>query len=191
MKLSDLFPPSPGNVGGKCIVCGRMTKSGHRIDFSDNFTMWALLQEGDCICEHCYTLCRDQKYRRKSWVATKDGIKFLEKKDLLSTLLSPPNPPFAIYITKSGKKQGFLLLVKRPSLSRDRFFIAFEDSLVWVDRKKLEEMVAVAEAARKLKFRKSDLLDPSTKCWVHRDLCEKIVEFRKNPLWEVVVYAIP
>lgn len=189
-SISHMFPPTLGNTVGKCVVCGENTQNGHKIDFSERFTSWSLLTDGDCICEHCYTLCRDQQYRRKSWVVTPGEVTFLTRKDVIPVLLNPPDPPFSIYITKSGKKQGFLHLINKPALSRNRFFIAFEDTPVFVDRGLLKQMVKVAEEAKAKKFKKSDMIDPSVKCWEHRDLCETILKFRKNPLWEVVVYGI-
>ena len=119
-----------------------------------------------------------------------DGIQFLTRKDVLPTLLEPPEPQFAIYVTKSGKKQGFLLLMNRVSTSRDTYYVAFEDSLIFVERMIIKEMAEVAKEARKLKFTKSDLVNPSVKRWEHEGLCEKILRYRSNPLWEVVVYAV-
>ena len=191
LYASDFFPPTPGDKKGRCIICGRETEHGHEIDFSEKFTMWSALQEGEVICEHCYTMARNQDYRRKSWVADRNGVRFLEKEEILPTLLEPPEPPFTIFITKSKKKQGFLLLANRVSYSRDRYFIAFEDQLVFVDRKVLKRMVEVARRARELKFSKTELLQgPKTVRWQYPELCEEILSFLGNPLWEVVVYAV-
>jgi len=191
LRTSQLFPPAHGNLTGTCIICGFQTSKGHKIDFSDNFTSWNLLQEGSCICEYCYTLCRNQDYRRKSWVASLEGIRFLRRSEILDTLLQPPEPPFATYITKSGKKQGFLNLVNRINYSRNRFYIAFEDSLLFINRSELAEMVEVARKARQLKFGKSELLgNIKVKHWEHRELCEQILKFAKNPVWEVVVFGV-
>jgi hypothetical protein len=95
-----------------------------------------------------------------------------------------------MYITKTGKKQGFLHLINRVNYSRDRYFIAFDDELIFVEREKLKEMLLLAEQARKLGFSKSDLISPSVKRWMHREICERILEFSGNPVWQVVVYAI-
>ncbi len=191
LRTSQLFPPTEGGEVGTCIVCGTSTRKGHRIDFSSNFTAWSMLWDGDCICEYCYTLCRDQQYRRRSWVATKQGIRFLQKSEILEVLLNPPEPPFAIYITRTGKKQGFLQLVNRLSYSREHYFIAFDDALVFVNRGELEEMVEIAKKARALKFTKAELLsEPAVHRWQHRELCEQIVKLAKKPLWEVIVYAV-
>jgi CRISPR type IV-associated protein Csf1 len=190
-RVSELFAPTKGNRTGKCVVCGYPTEHGHPLDFSDNFTSWSLLEQGDCICEYCYSLVRKQEYRRKSWIATLNGVRFLQRTEILPTMCNPPDPPFAMYITKSGKKQGFLHLINRVNYSKDRYVIAFDNEQIWVNLATLCEMVDIAKQARKLGFSKSDLRKPSVKRWEHRELCQKIERFSKNPLWEVVVYAIP
>ncbi|XRP97793.1 hypothetical protein ACO3UB_08340 (plasmid) [Methanocaldococcus sp. 16A] len=191
LRVSELFSPTHGDKKGTCVVCGFETEKGHKIDFSGNFTAWNELQEGNVICEYCYTLVREQQYRRKSWVANKEGVRFLQKDEILDTLMNPPQPPFAIYLTKSGKKQGFLKLINRVAYSKKQYFTAFEDSLIFVEQDVLREMVDVARKARKLKFSKTELLEgPKTHNWIYDDLCKQIERFRKNPLWEVVVYAV-
>lgn len=193
LSVSQFFEPTLPDkpLEGRCIVCEQYTRNGHKIDFSNNFTSWNLLGDGDCICEYCYTLCRDQQYRRKSWVATPDGIKFLKREEVLPVLLDPPKIPFAIYITRSGKKQGFLHLRKRVNYSKERYYIAFEDELLFITRFELQRMVDVAKKARELKFPKTELINGvSITRWQYEDLCMQIEELRNNPVWEVVVYAI-
>jgi len=189
LRASEFFKPNYGSLSGKCVICGFKTDKGHPVEFSDNFTAWNLLHEGNCICEFCYELVKNQDYRRKSWIATVEGVKFLKKDEILPTLLDPPIP-FAIYITRTGKKQGFLQVISKVNYSKERFFIAFDDELIYVERDQLNEMVDLAKRARKLGFTKSDLREPSVKRWKYRDVCEAISDFSKNPLWEVVVYAV-
>jgi len=190
LRASEFFEPTGGgSVAGKCIICGFPTDRGHSIDLSGNFTAWNLLQEGNCICEFCYTLLKNQDYRRKSWIASLNGVEFLKREDIPPIMLDPPTP-FAMYVTKTGKKQGFLHLINRVNYSKDRYFIAFDDELIFVERDKLEEMVKLAQHARDLGFSKSDLISPSTKRWEHREICEKILEFSGGPVWQVVVYAV-
>jgi len=191
LRLSELFEPKPGDKKGQCVVCGCTTEKGHKIDFSNNFTAWPDLQAGNVICEYCYALVRDQQYRRKSWVVSKEGVKFLKKDEILDVLLNPPEPPFGIYITKSGKKQGFLKIINRVNYSRKHYFIAFEDNLIYVDVELLKRMVEVAKTARSLKFSKTELLQGArTYHWEHEELCGSIEELKNMPLWEVVVFAI-
>ncbi len=189
LRASKFFPKIDGHLKGRCIICGFSTDKGHRIDFSDNFTAWNLLQQGDCVCEYCYSLISNQDYRRKSWIAHIGGVTFLKRTEILPTMLNPP-VPFAMYVTKTGKKQGFLHLINRVNYSKHRYFIAFDDELIFVDRRKLEYFISLAKTARMLKFTKSDLLSPSVKCWKHRKICEEIMKVRDNPLWRLVVYAV-
>lgn len=191
LKISEFFPPTQGKLKGTCVVCGDYTEHGNKIDFSSNFTAWSLLQEGNCICEHCYTLCRDQTYRRNSWVASKEGVKLLKRDQILKTMLEPPEPPFAIYATSTGKKQGFLRLIRKPAMSKKQYFIAFDDFLLFVDTNLLREMVEVATEAVNLKFKKYELKEPSMDKWIkYKELCKKIEEYRENPLWDLVVWAV-
>lgn len=189
LRASEFFIPVRGTLRGKCVVCGFKTEKGHEIDFSENFTSWSLLQEGNCICEYCYELVKNQDYRRKSWIAGEFGVKFLKREDILSVLSSPP-VPFSMYISCTGKKQGFLRIVNSVNYSKDRYTIAFDDELLYIDRHTLLKMKELAEKARKLGFSKSDLNYPSTKCWKHREICEAILKYSKNPVWGLVVYAV-
>lgn len=191
VTVSKFLKPSPGTKEGKCIVCGWETKQGHPINLSNNFTAWNLLQSGNCICEYCESLIKNQDYRLHSWVATQEGVVFVKRDELLELLCNPPSPPFSIYISKSGKKQGFLLLINRVNYSREKYCIAFDDSLVHVDLKTVREMAQIAKTARLQGFAKKDLLSvPRSFQWRERELCEKIEKYLGNPLWEVVVYAV-
>ncbi|CAI1494226.1 conserved protein of unknown function (plasmid) [Thermococcus nautili] len=191
LYLSDLLQPEKGDKAGVCVVCGRETKHGHSIPFSEKFTNWPQLQAGEVICEHCYPLVKNQDFRRHSWVLSKEGVRFLKRDEVLDVLLNPPEPPFGIYVTKTRKKQGFLRLVTRTNYSRSRYFIAFDDELIFVDRAVLKEMVEVGRKALELGFTKTELLSgPKIAHRVYSDIVKKIEEFRGNPLWEVVVYAL-
>ena len=189
LRASEFLVPIKGNIEGTCVICGYYTKYGHKVKLSDNFTMWSLLQEGNCICEYCYELLKNQDYRRKSWIATTNGVKFIKRHDVLPFMLKP-EVPFAMYITRTGKKQGFLHIVNRVNYSREHYFVAFDDELIYVNRGILVNMVDVATEARKLGFRKMDLIDPATRMWKYRDLCNEIVKYKGNPLWRLVVYAV-
>lgn len=143
MVLSDFFPPTEGgSMKGRCIACGRMTEEGKEIDFSNNFTGWSYFQAGDCLCPRCYTLCRDQMYRKKSWVASKDdGVKILAGKDeCREVVIAPPHPPFMVYLTYSlqslafkGQKQGFLQVLTRVNTSKERFFVCLPEDVVLIE----------------------------------------------------------
>ena len=148
-KMTELLEPQKGNKEGECILCGRHTEHGHEIKLSDNFTAWNVLQEGEVICEYCYTLVKNQDFRRHSWFLTEGEVRFLKRDEVLSVLQNPPEPPFVIYITKTGKKQGYLQLINRVNYSRDRYAIAFDDKLVFIDRRELQGMIDLAKQRKR------------------------------------------
>lgn len=113
-----------GIIDGTCCVCGDKTETGHKADFSGNFTNWDVLKYGDCICEKCHVLFQDQIYRRSSWLATVDEFKTGKAKELI-TFFEAPEYPFAMYLTWSGKKQGYLYLIDSVNMS-EYVTIAFD-----------------------------------------------------------------
>jgi len=190
-RTSQFFPPTNGDVHGTCVVCGFATERGHKVDFSS------------LTISHRGIYCKKEIASVNSAILSAEtssivgslGLPLPNTSDfrteILKYLTEPPHPPFAIYITKSGKKQGFLHLINRVNYSRERYYLAYEDTLLFVTRSDLVEMADVAAKARALKFSKKELLtEPTVKHWEHRELCEQIIEFSKNPVWEVVVYAI-
>jgi CRISPR type IV-associated protein Csf1 len=191
LRISELLQKREGRLVGRCVVCGFESAHGHPVDFSENFCGWSFLQEGNLICEYCYPLCREsQEYRRKSWVISGIGVSFLKKEEVLNLVLNPPKPPFAMYVTKTGKKQGFLQLVNRVNYSRENYVLAFDDELINVSVVKAKKFCKLIEEARKKGFTKKELLNsPSTNRWKDRGLCEKIMVLTKNPLWRLMVYA--
>ena len=196
LVLSDFFPvETKGEITGKCVVCGRSTNKGLEIDYSKRFTNWNLLQGGTCICPPCHELTRNQAYRRSMWVANKEGITFFKKKEMLHYILTPPHPPFAMYLTRTWKKQGFFRLINKINYSREHYVIALDMQLIQVNREKATEMKETAELLRKQKITKTELI--SGQFYSHRyaildpSLIYKIQqEYIKNPLWELIVYAI-
>lgn len=194
--LSDFFPSEvTGPIEGNCVVCGRLTHQGLEIDFSKRFTNWNLLQGGNCICPSCYELTRNQSYRRSMWVVNKEGITFFKKKEMLYHILNPPEPPFAMYLTRTWKKQGFFKLINKINYSRDNYTTTLDMQLIQVNREKATEMKEIAEALRKEKITKTELT--SGQFYSHRydildpSLIYKIKqEYIKNPLWELIVYAV-
>jgi hypothetical protein len=57
-----------------------------------------------------------------------------------SILVDPPEPPFAIYLTKTWKKSGWQTMLRANggvNTSRDLFLVGFDYEVVYVDRQKL------------------------------------------------------
>jgi len=192
--LSDWFNPVYGGKEGKCVVCGRFSKKGHPIDFSPNFTMYSVLEGGNIICEYCRSMLDNQDLRRHSWIAyIVDGEKILEKLDrkrVLEYLCDPPNPPFVIYVTRTGKKQGYLMLVNRVNMSRNFYNIVWDDVLIPVFRDRVVFYHTVVKNALEKGLRKSELLHGCmVKNWDKRDICCMVEKYRGDILWRLVVWA--
>jgi len=196
--LSDFFEPSKedmyGELEGSCIVCGRSTEQGHKIDYSANFTKWNLLQAGNCICPNCYELTRNQDYRRSMWVATKEKITRFKKENMLEYILNPPDPPFGIYLTKTWQKQGFFKLINKVNYSKKSYFTALDMQIIRVDLSLAKEMADIGQKLREKRVTKEEL--ETGELYAHRykeidlSLVEKVKEYAKQKLWSLIVYAI-
>jgi len=194
MVLSDFFMPVKGDLKGKCIICGRIVDDGHPIELSDNFTAWSLLEGGTVICGRCKSMISNEKLRRKSWMAFLDNgrpkIEFIDRKNVLNILINPPSPPFSIYLTRMGKKKGYLLLVNRVNYNVNKYYIAFDDNLVYVDRNRLKYYVSLIKNALEKGFRKKELLHGcSIRNWRYEYLCREIEKAKGDLLWQITVWA--
>jgi hypothetical protein len=168
------------------------------VEFSDNFTAYNFLREGDCICEHCYTLLRNQEFRRRSFVLSKEGVRFLSRLECREVLLSPPEPPFFIYITQSGQRQGWLSAMQCVSYSRERFWVSTD--FVGHFLANLEELRRMDELISELRrggVSKNSLRSGTLSAAEYRKLFEKNLtqlwdmarEYVKTPSWEVLCYV--
>lgn len=193
--LSDFFTPTRfGAMKGHCMLCGRETNKGLEADFSAKFTSWNLFKAGECLCPNCYELSRNQAYRRSMWIACKEGITFFKKDQMLQHLLDPPDPPFAMYLTKTWKKQGFLKLINKVNYSKNSFFIALDSEIIHVVMNNFTEMLKLAKGLREKGISKKELRSGKFHVYRYEDLdlevIEKIKRITKNPQWRLVIYAI-
>lgn len=122
-----------GNIKGICVICSKNSDKGHALNFSANFTNYDLLKDGNCMCPKCHILFEDQTYRRKSWLATEKEFKTGKAKELIQFLYDPVFP-FSMYLTFSGKKQGYLLLIDTINTS-DHIVLAIDYEIYIFDRK--------------------------------------------------------
>src|SRR5690606_29417343 len=84
---------------------------------------------------------------RSSHLATGAGTRKLERKEFWPLLLSPPEPPFVLYLTESGQKHG--LYLQRIATSRNLFRVQVDDwSCDFVPSRDVEWMTAAADARR-------------------------------------------
>ncbi len=196
--ISSFLSPTYGKLSGECVLCGRRTERGHPVEFSDNFTAYNLFREGNCICEHCYTLLRNQEFRRRSFVLSRDGVRFLSRVECREVLLCPPDPPFFIYITQSGQRQGWLSAMQCVSYSRERFWVSTDFvGHFLVNLQELRRMDELILELRKVGVSKNSLRSGTLSAVEYRKLFEKNLthlwdmarEYVKTPSWEVLCYV--
>lgn len=134
MKLHELLIMSePGTEAGTCYLCGCDTDVGWREVPSDSFTAWASCYGGDVQCPGCHAMLKDKRFRMYTWLATPANLMIADAGNrawVWRTLCSPPEPPFALYITQGGQKQGWIGLVNYVSESRQSFAVGTD----WTDR---------------------------------------------------------
>lgn len=193
----------PGPDTGRCYVCGRETITGHRRPPSDLFTAWSSCQAGDVLCASCRACISLRPVRMFSWLVTADAFRPQTKDDkgwLWDVLVQPPEPPFAIYVTRGGQKQGWLTLTHAVSQSRQRYCVGTD----WTDRPVLMDGVTNARIAplivamRGRKIGKAALLagDYSMKAY-ERAMTEGWLDdvmaakgWAGDPRWEVLVQNV-
>ena len=202
IKSITHFSKEGGNLGiieGRCMVCGKEVNNGLAPSISDSFTGFSYLGEGSCFCSFCASFFKEPKNRKSCWIGTKEeGTIYLKKKDIIEYILNPPNPPFAIYVTRSFKKQGWLSGMHLVNYNRDKFFILtdFVDK-VFVDREEAKQKYRLISFLREKKIIKRELLDGEFRVTSYKraleegwgSILEEIRFFKKNPLWEVLVYV--
>lgn len=179
-----------------CIVCGEESVKGYSVKLPSTFTAYSFLQTGNNICERCYKFLRStQDYRRNSWLWHDDEIFFFKSRsEILKCLLSPPESNFMIYITKTRKKQGFILLLNRINFSNKSYWVAFDDDLIFIQKKVLEEYFSFISKLRERKITKTELesgvLNPYSfkKCTLSEQ--EKIKKLKNNKMWLLLVYLV-
>lgn len=204
-RLPDLVGMrEDGTDRGRCYVCSHETEHGWAEAPSDNFTAWAQIYPGTVMCEGCRPIFKDRRFRQRSWVAAGGSVAFSDKESptmLWDVLCEPPEPPFAIYLTAGGQKQGWISLGRYPSRSRDRYWVGTDwgDKPVYLERSWVLEQSDLLGRMRERKTPKTVLLDGqfSSGAW-ERSMregwqadIEAVLARVGDPRWEVVVRAHP
>lgn len=124
-----------GTLSGTCCICGKPTEHGHKFDTTGTFTTYQYILGGDCICPYCWEMKRNrsQDYRSTMWVVSPAGFRAFKFDEAREVLQNPPEPPFAMYFTRTWKRQGWTRLVTRINYSRDRYIAGFDYDLIDVD----------------------------------------------------------
>lgn len=174
-----------------CMVCKQQTEKTTKPVFSDNFTSWNLLADGDGLCDVCQEVTHDQRYRKSNWILENGKVEFFKRDSMLEILKRTKKAPFIIYLTETFKKQGFFNIMSRPNYNNDKFIVGFDYDLIKVDTSKISEFESTAREAREKKFSKTELLtEPKTHHWEFEELCKKIKTYKRDQLWRLVVFAI-
>jgi hypothetical protein len=120
---------------------------------------------------------------------------------LREALFSPPEPPFAIYLTRGGKKQGWIGLMHCVTYSKDLLWIGTDwlDRPVSLERSYIESRLPLAVELRERRVPKSVLAQGSlspkiyqravTEGWV--DKLDKALTLACDPRWEVILHVCP
>ena len=198
VKSSDI--KMKGDIIGDCVVCGNSTNEGISIkkSFSGKFTRNYNLCYGDCVCPFCFEFLKNSDFRKKSWVATKDKVIFGKRAEIRTYIFNPPKKEFVIYITKTGKRQGWLDGIHYINYTSERFYILTDFAgAIYANRDEAIEMYEVVKLLRSHKISKTQIITGEFKVYTYKkaiqdgyeDLLKKVKKYIGNPLWEVIVYV--
>lgn len=206
MKLTDLLAVAGiiGDTPGVCYLCGDPTDLGTPGPPSSGFTSWSQCYAGEVLCPVCFGAMRTTDLRRRSWLVTADGMRTVTKDDrgwILDVLCDPPDSPWAAYLASAGQKQGWVSLMHRVNLSRDRYWVGVEwlDRPVNMDRRWVTDLEPTLTRLRERKIPKQSLRDGaySPNNWAKAvaegwegDL-RTATQLARDPRWEVIVNAGP
>lgn len=144
---------------GRCVMCGAEYHKGEIVEPfapADSFTEYADLQNptGTHICGACKAVWRKefmQSYTKN--IVSKDGLfPFFSNNDVAYWLKNPPAPPFMMFI--STQQLGHVIWKVPVSLSRDVFFVRYDDKVFAIRHARLMEGLEAAnliDAALKAK----------------------------------------
>lgn len=173
----------------KCFICG-INEGVLDLEFSDSFVSYGDVFNGGKACKTCYTLVKDQKFRRSHWILEANSVRVLDKTQLIDAIANAPEGSL-IYVKSRGQKLTFLRALRHRS-SKNFIVVCGEDEgVVIARREKARELIEKARKALSLGLKKTDLLNGcSTSMWIHKDICEFIEQVRGDPLWRIVTRAL-
>lgn len=146
-----------GTREGRCIFCGLSSDYGHQAKLKTNFTGYSYLQAGEIICPYCFELYNNNEYRKNMWVVTNDEFRLFKRAEAKEILLNQLSTPFAIYLTKTWKKQGWITLMNKINYDSKNFFVGFDYDVILVEREKLVEYLNLISELLNLKISKTEL----------------------------------
>jgi CRISPR type IV-associated protein Csf1 len=200
-SLSDLICsargmiPEKGTIPGTCIYCGRETPDGHEFKPTGQFTTYQLIQGGTVICPYCNVLKSSQDYRRSMWIVNRDEFIPFKQNEAKHYLQNPLDPPFAMYLTKTWKKQGWPGLVNRINTDKSFFVVGVDYELVFVDANIRDGLLDFAQELIEKGITKTEMLTGNLHAKSYEKLDydmtvhDRIVSLAGDPLWDLCVYV--
>jgi len=188
---------------GRCYIC--METVDELVDIkrvvSGNFTGFQHLKAGHGLCVFCAGALKEATVRKTNWVVSParfKAFKFNEFRDVLTEALAR-NEPFAIFVTKSFKKHGWIVnpfAINTPSNegSINRFVVIFEEDVARFTPRSYEKITGLVDALMPF-FGKKRLETLETNSSIIETLVEvgaiqhyyEAKKFAGNPAWELVV----
>ncbi len=189
----------PGTLTGRCCICGKETEQGHNFDDTGTFTTFQYILGGSCVCSYCWELKRDQSkdYRMTMWVVSPAGYRAFKFEEARGVLQNPPDPPFAVYFTRTWKKQGWTRLVTRINHSRERFIAGFDYEIVDVDASVRDQYLGEIDSLFAKALSKTEILSGiiRPKTFENLGMDPAVIELLQrrqgDPLWELCAYVTP
>lgn len=181
---------------GYCVICGEYWQSGgFQPTFGNNFTSFELLQGGNIICPYCNLMRKSQDYRHSMWLVTPNEWRPFKKKDAKKILLEEKEIPFALYFTKTWKKQGWINMMHSVNYSNQMFFVGFDYERIAVNIEEAKSFFELIEKLRELKISKYEIesgkLKPKSllKLNLDKDVVHALKMNSEDPLWRLCVYV--
>lgn len=155
MVAEALGAQAHGGENALCGFCGGVAPArASESVLKENFTNRdELISPWVCwACEACLNAAET----RSSHLVTRDGqFRRIERREVWPMLLAPPEPPFALYLTLSGKKHG--LFRQSVAESRVAFRLQCEDLSGWYVVDRCSPWMREALALRRLGVRRVSL----------------------------------
>ena len=170
-----------------CSVCGRRP-AAQRLSFSDNFAGYDKLYGGGYVCGVCADLIKN--WRNRHFILEGDIPRELRKEELLKAMLAQP-PGSLIYVKSMGRRLGMLSCLRFAATGRYAALCGEDEGFVYMDRALLARLAKLAQTAVETFRRKSVLTEGcGAGDWRHRELCEGIERWRRDPGWSILARAV-
>lgn len=132
--VSNNFKIEIGKEKGICLMCSSETQKGFKSkDFIKDarFTNFDILSniKSKVICEHCAVCMKNDDLRRKSFIASKEKIIYLQKNDIenyIFNLKEHVKGEFIVCLTRTFKKHNAFRA--KVNIDAERFYIREEDN---------------------------------------------------------------